>query len=302
MSDTAQLVEVGVRDGLQNEPSLVTTADKLELLQRLANTGLRRIEATACVSPQRVPQMADYPKVLAGLMRTEELAPIRWSVLVANQRGLDAAATAPAVGEIALFTAASDAFTEHNIGCSVADSLVRFQPLVQQAKGLGLFVRAYVSTVVRCPYAGIVKPAAVAAVAEKLLTFGCDEISLGETLGVATPKSVKPMLQAVAAVVPITQTAVHFHDTNGTAIANIACALEAGIRIIDAAVAGLGGCPFAPGAGGNVATEDVLYFLTAEGIGCDVDLPALAATGRWISKKLSRQPVAKAGQVAIQAE
>lgn len=295
MTDAVQIVEVGARDGLQNEPCLIALEDKLTLLRRLVQCGVVRVEATACVSPRQVPQMADYPQVLAQLA---QLPAAEWSALVANARGLHAAMEAP-LTEIALFTAVSDAFTEKNIRCSVAESLQRFAPLAQAARARGLRVRGYLSTVVRCPYAGAVKPAAVAACAQQLLQIGCDEISLGETLGVATPAAVQPMLQAVLQEVPAAQVAVHFHDTTGTAIANIACALEAGIRIVDAAVAGLGGCPFAPGAGGNVATEDVVHFLAGEGMHSGVDAQQLTATGRWISDTLCRPYRAKAGRAIM---
>lgn len=277
-ADTVQIVEVGARDGLQNEATRVKTADKLELLTRLAQCGLRRIEATACVSPARVPQMADYPQILAAL---PDLPAAQWSVLVANRRGLAAALTA-AVPEIALFTAASDAFAEKNIGCKVADSLLRFMPLAQEAKAARRRVRGYISTVVRCPYSGAVKPAQVAALARQLIDIGCDEIALGDTIGVGVPTTVQPVLTAVLSEVAVEKTAVHFHDTNGSALANIACALEAGIRIVDASVGGLGGCPFAPGASGNVATEAVGGFLAAQGFATGINVEAVQETGRWV--------------------
>ena len=284
MTARVQVVEVGARDGLQNEPRALPLEDKLELLRQLAESGLVRVEATACVSPRRVPQMADYPQVLAAL---PTLPAAQWSALVANERGLQAALSAP-LAEVALFTAASEAFAQKNINCGIAESLSRFAPLAAAAKAQGLRVRGYLSTVVRCPYAGEVKPTAVAKVARQLMDIGCDEISLGETLGVATPATIRPMLRAVCAEVPPAQVAAHFHDTYNMGIANIACAMEMDIRIVDASVAGLGGCPFAPGAGGNTATEDVVYFLTGEGMQCGVDAKKLAATGKWIGKKLGR--------------
>ena len=291
MTTRVTVVEVGARDGLQNEKIILPTADKLAFLERLAACGLQRIEATTCVSAARVPQMADYPDILKNLAALPEA---QWSVLVANQRGFDALPET-GVSEIALFTAASDTFTEKNIGRNIADSLTAFAPLAEAARARNLRVRGYLSTVIRCPYTGAVAPAQVAQVARQLLNLGCDEISLGDTIGVGTPNTVRPLLSAVLNEIPAEQLAVHFHDTNGTAIANIALALDYDIRIIDAAVGGLGGCPFAPGAGGNVATEDVLYFLTAEGYDTGIDPSVLAATGRWISKKLERPYTAKAG-------
>ena len=283
MSEAVQIVEVGARDGLQNEAVVVSTADKLALLRRLVGCGLRRIEATACVSARRVAQMADYPAVLAAL---GSLPPARWSVLVANERGMRAALAAGGVGEVALFTAASDAFAERNISCSVAESLRRFAPLAAMARGAGVRVRGYISTVVACPYAGRVRPAAVAAVAAALAEMGCDEISLGETLGVAEVADIRAMLAAVGVEVGVERLAAHFHDTYGRAIGNIACALDAGVRVVDSSIGGLGGCPFAPGAGGNAATESVVAFLESQGCAVGVDAEKLAATAAWIRGKI----------------
>lgn len=291
-----RLVEVGPRDGLQNEAS-VSTADKVELINQLAAAGHSYIESGAFVSPKWVPQMADSAEVFAGINRQ---ANITYAALTPNLKGYEAAKLANA-SEVAIFGAASEAFSQKNINCSIAESLARFEPVMTAAKRDGLNVRGYVSCVVGCPYQGEVAPSEVARVAKALLDMGCYEISLGDTIGVGTPNSVNAMLDAVLAVVPVEKVAVHFHDTYGQALTNIYVALNRGVSVIDSAVAGLGGCPYAAGASGNVATEDVVYLLNGLGISHGVDLDALAAAGRFITSKLGKQPSSKVG-LALQAK
>lgn len=291
-----KVVEVGARDGLQNEPQPVPPARRVELIRRLAATGLRTIEAGAFVSPRRVPQMAATDAVLAAL---GDLAPaVALPVLVANDSGLDAALAAGA-RTIALFTAATDGFNRRNIKCTVAESLVRFAALADRAQAAGATVRGYLSCAVACPYDGPVRPAQVAAVAGRLARLGCAEISLGDTIGVGTPGTVRPMLQAVLSELPAGCLAVHFHDTYGQALANILTSLDLGIRTVDSAVGGLGGCPFAPGATGNVATEDVVYLLDGLGLESGIDLMALADTGAWIAGILGRPVQSRAGRALL---
>jgi hydroxymethylglutaryl-CoA lyase len=293
MGEQIKIVEVGPRDGLQNEKSLVPTAVKIELIERLAACGLPVVEATSFVSPKWVPQLADAAEVLAGLRRREAVA---YPVLVPNLQGLQRAIEA-GVEEIAVFTAASDAFTRKNINASVEESLQRLQPVIAQARAQGIRVRGYVSTVLGCPYQGEVAVPEVVRVARRLIEDGCYEISLGDTIGVGTPGKARAMLRACAAEIPMAQLAVHFHDTRGQALANIYACLEEGARIVDASVAGLGGCPYAAGASGNVATEDLIYLLDGLGFDSGVDLDALTATARWISAQLGREPASKLGRV-----
>ncbi len=294
-----KLVEVGPRDGLQNEPDIVPSGLKIELIDLLSETGLSVIEAGAFVSPTWVPQMADTDKVMAGITRK---AGVGYPVLVPNMMGFDAARAAGAE-EIAVFGAASETFTQKNINCSIAESLERFQPVAEAARTAGVRVRGYVSCVLGCPYEGEVAPAAVVEVAARLFEMGCAEISLGDTIGVGTPALARAMVEAVAARVPVDRLAVHFHDTYGQALANILACLEVGVTIADSSVAGLGGCPYATGASGNVASEDVLYMLDGLGIETGVDLGKLVAAGRMICAHLGRQPASKvaralAGKVA----
>jgi len=284
-----RIVEVGPRDGLQNEAGVVPAAVKIELIHRLADAGLPAIEATAFVSPKWVPQMADNAEVMAGIRRKQGVA---YPVLVPNIKGFEAALAAGAA-EIAVFAAASEAFSQKNINCSIAESLARFEPVVQAAKQRGLAVRAYVSCVAGCPYQGAVEPAAAAAVAAALHRMGCYEISLGDTIGVGTPGSIQAMLTAVAKAVPMERLAAHFHDTYGQALANLYAALELGVATIDSSVAGLGGCPYAKGASGNVATEDVVYLLNGLGIHTGVDLDRVFEAGRYICAQLGREPNSK---------
>ena len=284
-----RMVEVGPRDGLQNEVQILPAATKIALIEQLAAAGLSVIEAGSFVSPKWIPQMADTADVLAGLKRKPGVS---YPVLVPNMKGFDAARAAR-VEEIAVFAAASESFSRRNINCSIADSLERFAPVTAAARQHGMRVRGYISCVVDCPYEGAIAPAAVADVAAKLAQLGCYDVSLGDTIGTGTPARVQAMIEAVAAVVPPERLAVHFHDTYGQALANILAALEQGIAVIDSSVAGLGGCPYAKGASGNVASEDVLYMLTGLAIDTGVDLGRLAAAGRFISQALGREPVSK---------
>lgn len=285
-----RIVEVGPRDGLQNEKT-VSLEDKIALVNALADAGLRTIETGSFVSPKWVPQMADSAAVFQGISRK---AGVCYSALTPNLQGYQAALAAGA-DEVAIFGAASEAFSQKNINCSIAESLQRFAPVMAQAKADGIRVRGYVSCVVGCPYQGEVPPAEVARVAKALLDMGCYEISLGDTIGVGTPATVLAMLDAVLTVVPAEQLAVHFHDTYGQALTNIYAALSRGIAVIDSAVAGLGGCPYAAGASGNVATEDVVYLLTGLGISHGVELQSLARAGAAIASALGKPPSSKVG-------
>jgi hydroxymethylglutaryl-CoA lyase len=290
-----RIVEVGPRDGLQNEAKKVSTRNKIELIRRLGEAGLKSIEATAFVSPKWVPQMADAAKVLAGIERRPEVS---YPVLTPNMKGLE---DAIAVGakEVAIFGAASEAFSQKNINCSIAESLERFRPVVQAAKDADVKVRGYVSCVVGCPYQGDVAPLTVAEVAHALFDMGCYEISLGDTIGSGTPEKTKVMIEAVARRVPLKKLAGHYHDTWGMAIANIYASLELGVSVFDSSVAGLGGCPYAVGASGNVATEDVVWLLKGLGIDCGVDLDKLVDAGAWISAELGREPVSRVARAVL---
>ena len=286
---SVRVVEVGPRDGLQNEAKTVPTATKVALIERLADAGLKTIEAGSFVSPKWVPQMADTAAVIQALKRRPGVA---YQVLVPNLKGFEAAQAAKA-DEVAIFAAASETFSRRNINCSIAESLERFVPVTEAAKTAGIRVRGYISCVVDCPYEGAVAPSAVADVAARLHALGCYEISLGDTIGSGTPARVVAMIEAVAQRVPRNRLAVHCHDTYGQALANIFAALESGIATVDSSVAGLGGCPYAPGAAGNVASEDVVYMLDGLRIGHGVDLAKLAAAGRFISDALGREPASK---------
>ncbi|WKD49575.1 hydroxymethylglutaryl-CoA lyase [Microbulbifer spongiae] len=280
-----KIVEVGPRDGLQNEKQPISVETRIALVDKLSASGLSVIEAGSFVSPKWVPQMAASEEVLAGIQRKDGVI---YSALTPNLKGYERAVEAKA-DEVAVFGAASEAFTQKNINCSIAESLERFRPLVEKAKQGGIPVRGYVSCVLGCPYEGDIDPAKVAEVSAALLEMGCYEISLGDTIGVGTPEAAKRMLEQVMARVPVEKLAVHFHDTYGQALANIYAALQMGVAVVDSAVAGLGGCPYARGASGNVASEDVLYMLNGMGIETGVDLQLLAEAGNFISEQLGRE-------------
>jgi hydroxymethylglutaryl-CoA lyase len=284
--NSVKIVEVGPRDGLQNEPGEVSTEVKLELIERLAAAGLTSVEATAFVSPKWVPQMADHTEVLERIRRKPGVS---YPVLTPNLKGFEAARAAGAT-EVAIFAAASEAFSRRNINCSIAESLERFRPVAEAARKNDVKVRGYVSCVLGCPYEGEVSPLQVAGVAGDLYDMGCYEVSLGDTIGVGTPGKTKAMLEACARRVPMERLAGHYHDTYGQALANIYASLELGVRTFDASVAGLGGCPYAAGASGNVATEDVVYMLHGLGMDTGVDLDQLVDIGRWICAVLQREP------------
>jgi hydroxymethylglutaryl-CoA lyase len=285
-----RIVEVSPRDGLQNEPAEVDAGMKVALIEALAAAGLRAIECGSFVSAKRVPQMAGTADVLAAISRSPD---VEYSVLVPNLQGLEAAMRC-GVTEIAIFAAASESFSQHNIECSITESVSRFQTVAERARAHGMRVRGYVSCVLGCPYEGRVAPEAVVGVARALTEMGCYEISLGDTIGVGTPLAAQALIRQVAEHVPISRLAVHFHDTYGQALANILAALQLGVAAIDAAVAGLGGCPYAPGATGNVATEDVVYMLNGMNIETGIDLEKLAAVGQMISAALGRESKSKA--------
>lgn len=282
----ARIVEVGPRDGLQNEKGVVPATVKIDLINRLAATGLTYIESGAFVSPKWVPQMADTPEVLAGI---DKKPGVTYPVLVPNEKGMEAAMAA-GVEEIAVFASASEPFSQKNINCSIAESLERFAPVMAMAKGAGIKVRGYVSCVAGCPYQGAVRPEKVAEVSTRLFEMGCYEISLGDTIGVGTPNIIQAMLYDVVENIPVTALALHCHDTYGQALVNIYAGLQMGVAVFDSSVAGLGGCPYAKGATGNVATEDVLYLLKGLGIETGVDLQRIVDTAWFISDYLGRKP------------
>lgn len=284
-----KIVEVGPRDGLQNEKTPVATETKLELIHRLVDCGLPVVEATSFVSPKWVPQMADQREVMHGIRKKPGS---RYPVLVPNMKGFEGALECGAE-EIAVFAAASETFSQKNINCSIKESIERFTSVIEAALLRGIAVRGYVSCVVGCPYEGAIDPVAVADVAHRLYDLGCYEISLGDTIGIATPLKAQAMINAVSERVPIEFLAAHFHDTYGQALANLFAVMQQGIATIDSSVSGLGGCPYAPGAAGNVATEDVVYMLDGLGIESGVDLECLAETGRWICDVLGRTPASR---------
>lgn len=280
-----RIVEVGPRDGLQNEPAMVATAAKVELIDRLSASGLQTVEATSFVSPKWVPQLADAAEVFAGISRREG---VRYPVLVPNLQGYERAHAAGA-DEVAVFTAASEAFNRRNTNAGIDESLERFAPVLERAQADGVRVRGYVSTVLGCPYQGEVPLDDVVRVARALHAMGCHEISLGDTIGVGTPRRARDMLLAVAAAVPMPALAIHFHDTYGQALANVLACLAEGVAVVDAAVSGTGGCPYAKGASGNLATEDLVYMLHGLGVETGVDLDALVDTGAWLAGVLGRE-------------
>ncbi|BAE49477.1 hydroxymethylglutaryl-CoA lyase [Paramagnetospirillum magneticum] len=279
-----KIVEVGPRDGLQNEARPVAVEIRVGLINRLTGTGLTAIESGSFVSPKWVPQMAATAEVMAAITRRPGVA---YPVLTPNLQGLEAALAAK-VEEVAVFAAASETFSQKNINCSIAESLERFAPLAARAKAEGLRVRGYVSCVLGCPYEGAVEPSAVAGVAEKLVAMGCYEISLGDTVGVGTPAKAQAMIDAVTARLPVEMLAAHFHDTYGQALANLLAVMERGVAVMDSSVAGLGGCPYAKGAAGNVASEDLVYMLNGMGIHTGIDLDRLIEAGTFICEALGR--------------
>ena len=295
MTERVRIVEVGPRDGLQNEKQSIATAIKLELIDRLAAAGLRNIEATSFVSPKWVPQMADHAEVMRGLQRRPGVS---YPVLTPNLQGFEAAMAAGAT-EVAVFAAASEGFSQKNINCSVDESINRFVPVLEAAKRLGVKVRGYVSCVIACPYDGPTAPQKVLHVAGRLHEMGCYEVSLGDTIGVGTPESVLRMLEATATRVPVGQLAGHYHQTYGMAVANVYASYQFGLRVFDSSIAGLGGCPYAKGATGNVATEDIVYLLHGLGAETGVDLDALVDCGAWISAQLNRTNGSQAGRALL---
>ncbi|MBX3644028.1 MAG: hydroxymethylglutaryl-CoA lyase [Rubrivivax sp.] len=290
-----RIVEMGPRDGLQNEKQVVPLATKLQLIDRLADAGLREIEATSFVSPKWVPQMGDHAELMRTLKRR---AGVSYPVLTPNLQGFEAARAAGA-DQVAVFAAASEAFSKKNINCSIAESIDRFLPVMAAAREAGIKVRGYVSCVIACPYEGPVAPAKVAEVTARLVDIGCDEVSLGDTIGVGTPASVQRMLQACARVLPVERLAGHYHDTYGMAVANVAASYQFGLRCFDASVGGLGGCPYAKGATGNVATEDVVYLLHGLGATTGIDLDALVDVAAWISSQLGREPASRVSRALL---
>src|SRR5690242_1418176 len=293
--NAVRMVEVGPRDGLQNEKAVVPTATKIELINRLSACGLRTIEATSFVSPKWIPQLADAAEVYAGI---EKKPGVAYPALVPNEQGYERA-RAVGVSEIAVFTAASEAFNRKNINASIDESIERFVPVMRRAKADGVRVRGYVSTVLGCPYQGEVPLADVVHVAQRLHELGCYEVSLGDTIGVGTPDKARAMLRAVAEQVPISALAVHFHDTYGQALANILACLGEGVAVVDSSVSGTGGCPYAKGATGNVATEDVVYMLEGMGIATGVDLGKLIETGLWLSTQLGRETSSRVARASV---
>lgn len=292
LPEKVRIVEVGPRDGLQNESGPVISTDiKVELINRLADAGMQYIESASFVSPKWVPQMGDASAVMASITRRDGVV---YAALTPNLKGLEGAIAA-GVEEVAVFGAASESFSQKNINCSIAESLARFIPVIELAKQHDIRVRGYVSTVLGCPYEGDIDPAQVASVARELLDMGCYEISLGDTIGVGTPTKARKMLARVANEVPVTKLAAHFHDTYGQALANLYAVMQDGISVIDTSVAGLGGCPYAKGASGNVATEDVVYMLNGLGIKTGLDLAKLVDTGNWITRQIGRNNGSKVG-------
>lgn len=295
MPRQVRIVEVGPRDGLQNEKQAIDTATKVALIEQLAAAGLRTIEAGSFVNPQAVPQMADSEAVFAQLERRPGVS---YTALTPNIKGFERALAAGA-SEVAIFAAASELFSQRNINCSIEQSLQRFAPVVAAAQAAGIPVRGYVSCVLGCPLEGEVDPQRVREISVQLLAMGCYEISLGDTIGIGTPGAVDKLIKTLTRDVPVEKLAVHFHDTYGQALANIYAALQLGVAVVDSSVAGLGGCPFAKGATGNVATEDVVYMLDGMGIDCGVDLTLLISAGQAISKALGRETASSAARAIL---
>ena len=295
MSEQVRIVEVGPRDGLQNEAVIVPASVKIELINRLAACGHSAIEVTSFVSPKWIPQFSDAAEVFAGLTAKPG---VRYPVLVPNLIGYERA-IAVGAREVAVFTAASEAFSEKNTNASIAETLERFQPIFERAKADGVAVRGYVSCVLGCPYQGEVPVNDVVRLARTLHLMGCYEVSLGDTIGVGTPNKARALIRAVAQEIPISAIAGHFHDTYGQALVNIAASLDEGVRVFDSSIAGLGGCPYAKGATGNVATEDLVYLVDGLGLRSGINLVALAQVGAWISQALGRENQSRAGRAIL---
>ncbi|MGE3974093.1 MAG: hydroxymethylglutaryl-CoA lyase [Bdellovibrionales bacterium] len=296
-----EIVEVGPRDGLQNETQKLSVAQKQELVERLTAAGLSRIEVGSFVSPKKIPQMENSLELLMSLKRSSKISPStydKFSALVPNEQGMTEALKTP-LKEVAIFAAVSETFSQKNINCSVKESLERFQPVVALAKKNKIRVRGYLSTCFWCPYEGKIKPKQVLKVVEQILDLGVFELSIGDTIGAATPKAVKALLQPLLKLSPAKKTAMHFHDTRGTALSNITESLQWGIQVFDSSVGGLGGCPYAPGASGNVATEDVVYLLKREGAKVSVDLEKLISVNKWLDKVLNRKLPSRVGQAGL---
>ena len=295
MADRVRIYEVGPRDGLQNESTAIPLATKVELIRRLAAAGLREIEATSFVSPTAIPQLADADQLLRAVLAVGDGA-VRYPVLVPNERGMTRAEAAGA-DAVAVFTAASDAFTQRNIGMTIEESLTAFAPVLRRAEHLGWWRRGYVSTAFGCPYTGAVAPERVVAVAQRLLELGVDEVCFGDTIGVGVPSQVAALTGlAVAEGIPLEKIAFHFHDTRGTALANVVAGLDAGVRCFDSSTGGTGGCPYAPGAAGNLATEDLVYLLDQSGFEHGVELEGVLDAARFIAQALGRPLASKVGQ------
>lgn len=290
MSPSITLIEVGPRDGLQNEPVFVPTDIKVQFINLLSETGLKHIEVTSFVSPKAIPQLSDNESVLNKIKKPPS---IHYSALIPNEQGMLAALKA-GVKHIAVFTAASETFNQHNIQCSIAESIARMQPVIQMAKAHGISVRGYVSCVLGCPYEGAISPSRVIPVVERLLALGVDDLSLGDTIGIGTPKQTKALLRAIKPCLPFSNVAMHFHDTYGQALTNIYASLASGITRFDSSVAGLGGCPYAKGATGNVATEDVLYLMQGLGLETGIDIFKIVQAGEMICKAMGKNNQSKA--------
>jgi isopropylmalate/homocitrate/citramalate synthase len=294
MTDRVRVYEVGPRDGLQNEAAAIPLATKVEFIRRLAAAGLREIEATSFVSPKAIPQLADADELLPAVL--PDAGGARYPVLVPNERGM-ARAEAAGADALAVFTAASDAFTQRNIGMTIEESLGAFEPVLRRAADLGWWRRGYVSTAFGCPYTGAVAPERAIAVARRLLALGVDEVCFGDTIGVGVPSQVAALTGlAVADGIPLDRIAFHFHDTRGTALANVVAGLDAGVRCFDSSTGGTGGCPYAPGAAGNLATEDLVYLLDKSGFEHDVDLEGVLDAARFITAALGKPLASKVGQ------
>ena len=292
LPSSVKIVEVGPRDGLQNEQQTIPLAAKLQLIEELACAGIKYIETGSFVSPKWVPQMADSLELFQQLTKQTDVI---YSALTPNMQGLQAALVAK-VDEVAIFAAASESFSMRNINCTIAESLLRFEPVIKHATAQGLKVRGYVSCILGCPYEGEISPEKVVQVAQQMLAMGCYEVSLGDTVGVGTPLKTAHLLNTLLQHIPVSKLAVHFHDTYGQALANILIALQHGISVIDSSVAGLGGCPYAKGAAGNVATEDVIYMLNGMGINTGIKLPDLVKAGEHIMRQLGRTSQSKVAQ------